>query len=168
MLYCLHIHRFKDNIQVTLLKRYHGGLKKKTIVPKNIKQKNHNQAQLDFWHRRCLVSYMHTNFNFSFLYPVTDLLPDSQRNSGLKYVHVIDLLINGIGTKTRLAPGDTSEAYTFEIEEIIAKNENILGLLEEANGLEAIKAACLHHVKQASFSQRADYRLSYLPLKKAI
>jgi len=111
---------------------------------------------------------MHTNFNFSFLYPVTQVLPDSKRRSGFQYMHVIDLLINGTGTKKHLLSHQVEEAYNFEIEEIIAENENIFDLLEKANGLEAIRAACIHHVKQVSFKPRADFRMPYLPLKKAI
>ena len=111
---------------------------------------------------------MHTNFNFTFSYPVTQVLPESKRHGGFQYVHLIDLLICGNATKSHLAGDVAGEPYTFEIEEIIAENENLLPLLAEANGLEAIKAACLHHIKQKSFGQRADCRMSYLPLKAAI
>lgn len=111
---------------------------------------------------------MHTNFNFSFLYPVTQVLPDGKRHGGVQYMHIIDLVINGTGTKRHMTPGDTGDPVSFEIDEILAENENIFYMLEKANALEAIRAACLHHVKQATFGQWTDYRMSYLPLKKAI
>lgn len=108
---------------------------------------------------------MHTNFNFSFYYPVMQPLPD-RRN--VRYSHLIDLLVTGTATRVHHVKDAALPSFTFEIEEVLAENENILPLLAEANGLEGIKAACMHHVKHISFGKRSDFRMSYLPMKKAV
>ncbi len=86
----------------------------------------------------------------------------------VRYAHLIDLLVNGKGAKIHHIQEASQPTYEFDIEEILAENTNILPQLAEANGLEGIKAACMHHVKHVSFSGRTDFKLSYLPIKTAI
>lgn len=116
-----------------------------------------------------MLLIMHTYFNFSFIYPVTQSRDDPERKGGLRYDLLADLIVNGIWyNKVGNTRHSHEERYNFKIEEILCGDKNIYPQLEAMQELDNIKDACLHHINHMAIGQRTDYRIPYIPLKIAI
>ena len=86
-----------------------------------------------------IMIIMHTYFNFSFIYPVTQSRVDSNRKGGLRYDHVTDLTVNGRGYRKHTTGSELiSLQYDFDIEEILAEDNNIFPFLETMQAMDNI------------------------------
>ena len=84
--------------------------------------------------------------NFSFVYPVTQRIPDKTRREGIRYDHTGDLIISGICNK----PTETWDKiynYEFEVKHIVYDGPDGNSNLTTGEMLENVNAACLNHVR---------------------
>ena len=111
---------------------------------------------------------MHSYFTFSFLYPLIKKLDDPSRKTGFSYQHSGDIEVTGRGWKLNAGPGIKNGQFDFEIENTLVEGIDVYPQIEENNALHMIKAACLHHISQPSYSRSREFSLPYFPLKTAI
>ncbi|MFT3908123.1 MAG: hypothetical protein QM737_01750 [Ferruginibacter sp.] len=83
---------------------------------------------------------------FSFLFPITESFPDTNRREGLSFGHMGDWRISGIAYKKAGMLKNTDFLYEYEIDEIVYDGTDINPVLETAEIFEKVKAACKNHI----------------------
>lgn len=84
---------------------------------------------------------------FSFLFPVTEIFPDTHRREGLRYDYIGDWRVNGIAYKkiSMLQNADLQQ-YEYQIDEIVYNGTDINPILATKEIFDMVKAACTNHI----------------------
>ncbi len=99
--------------------------------------------------------------NFAFYYPITTQKVDITRKNGIRYDHVTDLLITGIGNVIE-GSGDLlpiKDRYSIHIDMIKYEGTDIYPIQEVLDSIENIESACFHHVHRMFVQYESNYRI---------